>query len=73
MSTANVVAALGLINELLAVAARAGTVMVVAADAVKRAQNEGRDITDAELSELRAKTVLVAAALNDEIERRRDH
>jgi len=73
VSTANVVAALGLINELLAVAARAGTVMVVAADAVKRAQNEGRDITDAELSELRAKTVLVAAALNDEIERRRDH
>jgi hypothetical protein len=73
VSTANVVAALGLINELLAVAARAGTVMVVAADAVKRAQNDGRDITDAELSELRAKTVLVAAALNDEIERRRDH
>jgi len=70
MSAANILQAITLINDLLILTANAGRALETAATTIRQAQNEGRDITDAEFALLRSKTTRIKDALDAEIQRR---
>jgi hypothetical protein len=69
MSIANAVAAIGLLND--AAAAYLNFSKVVTG-VVAQAQAQGRDVTEAELDQLRADRMKVIGDLNEEISRRQN-
>ena len=71
MTTNNAAAAIGLVNDVLALIINASTAAQDATLLIRRAQTEGRDVSDAELDQLRSRRMDVIGELAAEIARRR--